>query len=97
MADSLKGPVTNLLIWLYNDSWAIHGSDCTSGTKMDQNLVYLHASWTAMVGKMNWRLLWSSKSHEQKKEAPSCPPAKTLSAIVCIMVLFPVPANPFSQ
>jgi len=65
--------------------------------KMDQNLGYLCASWTAMVGKMDWRLLLSSKSREQKKEAPSCPPAKVLSAIVCAMVLFPVPANPFSQ
>jgi hypothetical protein len=46
---------------------------------------------------MNWRLLRSKKSREQKKEAPSFPAAKVLSAIVCAMVLFPVPANPFSQ
>jgi len=63
----------------------------------DQNLGYLHASWTASVGKMKWRLLLSSKSREQKKEAPSWPSAKTLSAIVCAMVLFPVPTSPFSQ
>ena len=59
--------------------------------------MYLRASWTARVGKMKWRLLRSSKSREQKKEAPSCPSTNTLSAIVCAMVLFPVPANPFSQ
>jgi hypothetical protein len=46
---------------------------------------------------MNWRLLRSEKSREQKKEAPSCPFANDLSAIVCAMVLFPVPASPFSQ
>ena len=46
---------------------------------------------------MNRRLLRSSKSREQKKEAPSFPSANALSATVCEMVLFPVPANPFSQ
>ena len=30
-------------------------------------------------------------------EPPSRPSANTLSAIVCAIVLFPVPANPFNQ
>ena len=46
---------------------------------------------------MKWRLLRFSMSREQKKEPPSCPSTNNLSAIVCAMVLFPVPANPFSQ
>ena len=46
---------------------------------------------------MDFRLLLSSKSREQKKEAPSCPFENVLSAIVCAMVLFPVPASPFNQ
>jgi len=46
---------------------------------------------------MKLRLLLSSKSREQKKEAPSCPSANNLSAIVCAIVLFPVPASPLSQ
>jgi len=46
---------------------------------------------------MKWRLLRSSKSREQKNEAPSRPSANSLSAIVLAMVLFPVPASPFSQ
>jgi len=46
---------------------------------------------------MKWRLLRSSKSREQKKEAPSWSSTNSLSAIVCAMVLFPVPANPLSQ
>jgi hypothetical protein len=65
--------------------------------RIDRNLMYLRASCTARVGKMKWRLLRSSKSREQKKEAPSCPSANALSAIVCAMVVFPVPASPFSQ
>ena len=65
--------------------------------RIDRNSGYLRASWTARVGKMKWRSLRSSRSREQKKEAPSCPSANTLSAIVCAMVLFPVPANPFNQ
>ena len=75
----------------------IPGSDRTNGMRIDRNLVYLRASWTARVGKMSWRLLRSEKSREQKKEAPSCPSANVLSAIVCAIVLFPVPANPFNQ
>ena len=46
---------------------------------------------------MNWRSFRSSKSREQKKEAPSRPSANILSAKVCAIVLFPVPASPFSQ
>ena len=46
---------------------------------------------------MKWRFLRSSKSLEQKKEAPSWPFANNLSATVLAMVLFPVPANPFNQ
>jgi len=46
---------------------------------------------------MRWRSLRSEKSREQKKEAPSRSSADVLSAMVCAMVLFPVPANPFSQ
>ena len=75
----------------------ISGSDRTSWMNGDRNLVYLRASWTARVGKMNWRLLRSSKSREQKKEAPSRPSANALSAMVCAMVLLPVPASPFNQ
>ena len=73
------------------------GSDSTSWMKLDRNWVYLLASWTARVGKMVRRLLRSSKSREQKKEAPSSPSAKVLSAMVCAIVLLPVPASPFSQ
>ena len=97
MVDSLSGCMISSSIWLYNDSWAIPGSDRASGTKIDRNSGYLRASWTARVGKMNWRLLRSSKSREQKNEAPSRPSANILSAIVWAMVLFPVPASPFSQ
>ena len=97
MVDSLSGRIINLSIWLYKGSWAIPGSDRASGTKIDRNSQYLRASWTARVGKMKWRLLRSSKSREQKNEAPSRPSANILSAIVCAIVLFPVPASPFSQ
>src|ERR1700753_1168030 len=65
--------------------------------KADRKSVYLRASWTARVGKIDWRFLRSSKSREQKKDAPSRPSANILSAIVCAMVLFPVPARPFNQ
>jgi len=75
----------------------IPGSDLTSGTKIDRNSAYLRASWTARVGNMKWRLLRSSKSREQKNEAPSHPSANSLSAMVWAMVLFPVPASPFNQ
>ena len=37
---------------------------------------------TVVLGYMKWRLLRSSKSREQKKEAPSRPSAKSRSAIV---------------
>ena len=46
---------------------------------------------------MRWRLQRSSKSHEQKKDAPSSPSAKTRSLTVWAIVDFPVPASPFSQ
>ena len=82
MVDFLSGCMINLSIWLYKDSWAIPGSDRARGTKIDRNSRYLRASWTARVGKMNRRLLRSSKSREQKKEAPSRPSANILSAIV---------------
>ena len=82
----MRGPTINLFIkGFVNDCW------------IDRNSVYLRASWMAKVGKMRWRLLRSSKSQEQKKEAPSCPFGKILSATACAMVGFPVPANPFSQ
>ena len=97
VAVSLKGWTINLFIWLYRDSRAIPGSDRNNGTRIDRNSVFERASWTARVGKMSWRSLRSPKSREQKKEAPSRPSPDTLSAIVCAMVLFPVPANPFSQ
>ena len=97
MAHSLRGHTINLFILLQRDSRVIPGSEHTNGTIIDRTSVYLRASWTARVGKMYWRLLQSSKSLEQKKEAPSCPPANTLSAIVCAIVLFPVPASPFNQ
>ena len=50
-----------------------------------------------MVGKMSLRLPRSLELREQKKEAPSRPSADILSAIVCAMAVFPVPANPFNQ
>ena len=95
--DFARGWTIKFFIWLYRDSRTISGSDWTSRMKVDRNSVYLLASWTARVGKINWRLLRSSKSQEQKKEAPSRPSANVLSAIVCAMVLFPVPARPFNQ
>ena len=73
------------------------GSDCINGTRIFRNSMYLRASWVASVGNMRPRFLRSSKSLEQKKEAPSCPSANNLSAIVFAMALFPVPASPFSQ
>ena len=54
--------------------------------KADGNCAYLLASWTASVGKINRRLLRSSKSREQKKEAPRLPSANVLSAIVCAIL-----------
>ena len=42
-------------------------------------------------------LLLSSKSREQKKLVPSLPSAKVISANVCVMVDFLVPARPLSQ
>src|ERR1700753_2105488 len=95
--DSTRGWTINFFIGLYRDSWTISGSDRTSRIKVDRNSVYLRASWTARVGKIDWRFLRSSKSLEQKKEAPSRPSANVLSAIVWAMVLFPVPARPFNQ
>ena len=59
MPDSFRGPTINFLIWLDRVLSAIAGSDCTSGMMIDQILVYLHASWTAQEGNMNWRLFWS--------------------------------------
>ena len=96
VAVSLKGWTINLFIWLYRVSRAIPGSDRDNGTRIDRNSAFERASWTARVGKMSWRSLRSPKSREQK-EAPSRPSPDTLSAIVCAMVLFPVPASPFSQ
>ena len=46
---------------------------------------------------MIWRLLRSSKSREQKNDAPSSPSAKIRSLTVWAIVDLPVPANPFSQ
>lgn len=66
MADLMRGPTINLSTCPYSDSWAIVGSDWTNGTRVDRNLAYLGASWTARVGKMNLRLVRSSKSREQK-------------------------------
>ena len=73
------------------------GSDRTSWTKADRNSGYLLDSWTARVGKIDRRSLRSWKSREQKNEAPSLPSANALSAVVCAMVVFPVPASPFNQ
>ena len=64
---------------------------------MDRNVGYLYASWKARVGKMKRRSLRSSKSREQKKEAPSSPSVKTCSLTVWAIVDLPVPASPFSQ
>ena len=57
--DFLRGPTINLFIWLERDSWMIPGFDRTSGVKIDRISVYLHASWTAIVGSINWRLAQS--------------------------------------
>ena len=46
---------------------------------------------------MKWRLLRSSKSREQKNEAPRRSSAKIRSAMVWAIVDFPVPASPLSQ
>ena len=73
------------------------GSDCINGTRIFRNSMYLRASWVANVGKMSSMFLRSWKSLEQKKEAPSCPSANNLSAIVFAIVLLPVPASPFNQ
>ena len=97
MPDLMRGCTINLSIWLQRVSSVISGSDCNSGMRIDRNSLYLRASCTARVGKMNWRSLRSKKSREQKKEAPRRPSANILSAIVCAIVLFPVPANPFNQ
>lgn len=63
----------------------------------DRKSGYFCASWNANVGKMNRRLLRSSKPLEQKNDAPKRLSANNLSAIVCAIVVFPVPASPFSQ
>ena len=73
------------------------GFDWISLMKEDRNPGYLLESWTARVGKIDQRSLRSSRSREQKKEAPSLPSANALSAIVCAMVVFPVQASPFNQ
>ena len=49
----------------------ISGSDWMSQMKDNQNQGYFLASWTARVERIEQRFLWSSKSQEQKKEAPS--------------------------
>ena len=46
---------------------------------------------------MKRRLLRSSKSCEQKKDAPSNPSANIRSLTVWAIVDLPVPASPFSQ
>ena len=63
----------------------------------DRNLGYRCASWNANVGKMSWRLLRSSKTLEQKNDAPKWPLANNIAAAVCAIVDFPVPASPLSQ
>ena len=65
--------------------------------KVDRYSGYLLESWTARVGNINLRFLRSWYSREQKKEAPSLPSANALSAVVCAIVVFPVPASPFNQ
>ena len=50
-----------------------------------------------MVGNILQRLFLSSKSHEQKKVAPSLPSAKLISANVWAMIDFPVLARPLSH
>ena len=57
MADSRRGLTISLCNWSYKDSWAILGSDRIKGTNNDWKSGYLRASWTAIVGKMKWRLL----------------------------------------
>ena len=49
----------------------ISRSDWTSWMKVDQNWVYLQVSWTARVGKIDWMVLWSSKSQEQRRRHPT--------------------------
>ena len=47
------------------------------------------------VGKATWQLLRSSESCKQR-DAPRCPSSNVLSAIIWVVVVFPVPAIPFS-
>lgn len=63
----------------------------------DRTSGYLWASWNANVGKMKRRSLLSSKSREQKNDAPRRPSVNVRLAIVFAMVDLPVPASPFSQ
>ena len=48
------------------------------------------------MGKVKRQLLQSSESCEQR-DAPRCPSLNVLSAIVWVIVVFPVLANPFSR
>ena len=92
-----SGLIRNFCICSSSDSWITSGLDWRRGTSKDLKLMYFCASWKASVGKMSLRLLRSSTPLEQKNEAPKKPWANILSAIVCAMADFPVPASPLSQ
>ena len=70
---SRSGSTISFCIWLHSDSCIMSGFDRSIDTKRDRKSGYLCASWNAMVGNMKWRLLRSSKSREQKNEAPRRP------------------------
>jgi len=50
-----------------------------------------------MDSLQKWKLLWSSKSREQKKDYPSSPTVKTRSLAVWEMVDLPAPASSFKR
>jgi hypothetical protein len=92
-----NGSTRNFCIWSWSDSWITSGLDWRSGTSDVRKAGYFCPSWNASVGKISWRLLRSSTPLEQKNDAPRRPSANVLSAMVCAIVDFPVPASPLSQ
>ena len=97
MLAALSGPTTSISSCEQRDPCPISGHAFKTWSNSLRKCGYRHASWKATVGKIARRLLRSTKSHEQKKLAPSFPSAKALSATVWAMADFPVPASPFSQ
>ena len=97
MLAAVSGPTMSFSICEQSDSCPTSGRVFRTWSNSLRKKGSWWASWKASVGKIAWRLLLFSKSREQKKLAPSVPFAKAVSANVCAMVDFPVPARPFSQ